>query len=79
MGKDGLSAVGTGLHGVGWSQLLQGKSEQRRAARRLCGTILCCLLPNCIKLTLIPFRELINSVSENHSPVTAKVALDVGS
>lgn len=84
MGKDSLSAVGTGLHvaqehGAGWSQLLQGKSEQRSAACRLCGTILCWLLPNCVKLTLITFRELINNVSENHSPVTAKVALDVGS
>lgn len=49
------------------------------AACRLCGTVLYCLLSNWIKLTLITFRELINSISESYSPVTAKVALAVGS
>lgn len=49
------------------------------AAWRLYGTILYCLLPNWIKLTLITFRELINSISESHLPVTDEVALAVGS
>lgn len=49
------------------------------AACRLYGTVLCCLQPNWIKLALITFRELINSISESHSPITVKVALAVGS